>query len=305
MLEDLRESEIINEYEEQNSDNSQLADDVQESDELQELVRALQLVAPLMMDLHEDPVSYGITDREKFLYLIPHPKIPHGIKTGDVLSSEDMLHNVMKEDKKISEVIPKEVFGFPFRGSGVPIKGKKGNIIGSLAMSVNLERQEQLTEIAQNLSDSLGQLAQAISQITIGVQEIAEYSKQNLDNINQTKEETQNTDNVLSFIRNVAGQTNLLGLNAAIEAARAGDYGRGFSVVAEEIRKLSNSSAESIKQIESTIKSIQNFTNIVAEGINKESNVLQEQAATLEEINASVEELDSTAQVLADIAKKL
>jgi len=311
MPENMSGSNMLDEFQEndQYEENEQTKialkpDEIPESDELYEFVKAMELVAPLLLELHEDPVSYGITDREKFIYLIPHPKIPHGLKAGDVLRPDDMLHTVMKMDIRKSEVVPKEVFGFPFRGMGVPIKSKNGKIIGSLAMSMNLERQEQLTEIAQTLSDSLSQLSQAISQITHGVQEIAEYSKGVLDKINQTKDEAQNTDNVLSFIRNVAGQTNLLGLNAAIEAARAGEQGRGFSVVAEEIRKLSNSSAESIKQIETTIKNIQNYTNTVAESINKESNILQEQAATLEEINASVQELTSTAQLLTDIAKK-
>jgi uncharacterized protein YoxC len=294
MSEEFRESEQVRDF-----------DELAEPNELQEFIDALYKVAPLMQYIHEDPISFGITDREKWLCMISHPEIPHGIQVGDVLRKDDMLITVMRENIKKSEVVPKEVFGFPFRGSGVPIRDKAGNIIGSLAMSVNLKRQEELTEVSQNLSDALGQLAQAISQITCGVQEIAETSKQNLEKVNQTKNETQNTDSVLSFIRTVAGQTNLLGLNAAIEAARAGEHGRGFSVVAEEIRKLSMSSAESIKQIENTIKNIQTHILTVSEGINKESNVLQDQAATLEEISASVQELNSTAQMLASIAKKM
>lgn len=74
-----------------------------------------------------------------------------------------------------------------------------------------------------------------------------------MDSQNKVKE----TNEVLHMIKTISGQTNLLGLNAAIEAARVGEAGRGFGVVAEEIRKLASSSAESIKKGEVIIQGIQ------------------------------------------------
>lgn len=275
------------------------------SEELNDLLEAFNKIAPLIQQLFEDPVNFAISDRENFIGQIPHPKIPLVIKPGTRVNEEESPYQAIHQDKKISALVPKEVFGFSFKAIGIPLKNTHGDIIGSIAMGLNLERQTELANISQNLSDSISQLGNAVSQITAGVQELANYSKRNLDKIDQTKLETQNTDNVLSFIRTVAGQTNLLGLNAAIEAARAGEYGRGFSVVAEEIRKLSISSAESIKQIEDTMKNIQYRIINVSEDINKENNILQDQAAGLEEVNASVEELNATAVLLANMAKKI
>lgn len=275
------------------------------SEELQELLEAFNKVAPLLRQLHEDSVIFTMADREQMLSFIAHPNMRYSVKTGTPLTKGEPIYETIQQNKSMSIIKTKEKFGFAIKGVSIPLRDKNGNAIGAMAMSMSLDRQTELADISQNLSDSLGQLAKAITQVTAGVQEIADYSKQNLDKIDQTQNETKNTDNVLGFIRSVAGQTNLLGLNAAIEAARAGEYGRGFSVVAEEIRKLSMSSTESIKQIETTMKNIQKHIVNVSEGINKESNVLQDQAAALEQINASVEELTATASLLANVAKKM
>ena len=273
--------------------------------ELQEVVEAFNKITPLLQQLHGDPVSFIITDREKIVGLLSHPKTPQNIHVGDRLTGKEGLSLSINENRFVSMVLPKEFYGFSFKGVSIPIKDKNDTIMGAIGIGINLDRQNELAELSHNISDSLDQLAKTINQVTAGVLDIANYSKQNLDKIDKTKIETQNTDTVLDFIKAVAGQTNLLGLNAAIEAARAGEHGRGFSVVAEEIRKLSKSSADSTQQIEDTIKAIQNHIATVSASITKESGILQDQSAALEEINASVEELSSLAHLLADNAKKM
>jgi hypothetical protein len=275
------------------------------SEELNDLLEAFNKIAPLIQQLYEEPVNFAISDCEKFFTHVPHPQIPFIIKPGTMLNKDEPMYQAIYTGKTISTLVPKEIFGIPFKGIAIPLKNNNGDIIGSMSIGLNLERQYEIAAISEQISDAVGLIARAISQVTANAQEIADYSKQNLDKINQTRLETQKTDSVISFIKTVAGQTNLLGLNAAIEAARAGEYGRGFSVVAEEIRKLSMSSGESIKQIENTINNIQKHMVNVSDGINKENNILQDQAAALEEINASVEELNATAISLENIAKKI
>ncbi len=100
------------------------------------------------------------------------------------------------------------------------------------------------------------------------MQDIAKVVKQSADNIIKLGESGQKIGEIISVIDDIADQTNLLALNAAIEAARAGEQGRGFAVVADEVRKLAERTTEATKEIAGMISGIQKETSNAVDAMN-------------------------------------
>ncbi|UMZ14247.1 methyl-accepting chemotaxis protein [Pseudomonas sp. MPFS] len=142
-------------------------------------------------------------------------------------------------------------------------------------------------EQVQHTVDSIGQLAQDVTQTCERVEHLAV--------------DVRNIGQVLEVIRSIAEQTNLLALNAAIEAARAGDAGRGFAVVADEVRALAHRTQQSTQEIESMINTIEEGT----EGAVSAMRTSNERAhLTLEAARASGLALDQITQAITSINER-
>ena len=142
-------------------------------------------------------------------------------------------------------------------------------------------RMDGLYNSIETITTRVNETAERTTEIT-GVQE--EITRAAED----TRTQTENTLKMTELIMNISKQTNLLALNASIEAARAGDAGRGFSVVAEEVRKLADSSQEAVGKIVEALGSMEKASANIEEKIKSINLLLEEQAANMKEINTSV-----------------
>jgi methyl-accepting chemotaxis protein len=107
------------------------------------------------------------------------------------------------------------------------------------------------------------------------------------------------------MIQTISLQTNLLGINAAIEAANSGQAGRGFRVVAEEIQRLSKSATDSVAKIEGVLKEMTNSVDYITTKIVSSNELFQNQAVVLQDIAKSLEKLNKIADQVRELADKL
>lgn len=157
---------------------------------------------------------------------------------------------------------------------------------------------------ASKLYESIDQSASTIEELASSSEELAATSQETANVATKAFEEINNTSEILNIIQQVAKKTNILGLNAAIEASRAGEFGRGFSVVASEVRKLAKESNISAERISTMLKQFQNSVVTVSSNIEQSNIITQEQAKANQNIASMIDKLKDVGYVLMTLVDK-
>ncbi len=268
-------------------------------------LECLLQVGPILKELFEDEdVMIAITDRKEILEFIPGKTMVFG-KKGDRLVRGEGLIEVIESGKTHREKVSKDVLGLPYKTVAVPIRDEKRQVIGTIGFGWSLDWHERMTQISENLVSSLQQISASISEIANTAQEVASVQQSMVDSARQTKQDANQATKITDVIKNLSSQSHMLGLNAAIEAARANEHGRGFAVVANEVRKLASDSRNSVVQIEQGLRNMAESIDHILQQITSNTNHVTSQAAATQEILQAIQQLNELSQHLNELANEV
>lgn len=269
-----------------------------------ETVQSFYNMIPYFKYYIDSELIFTISNTERFLLVKDSENLKMAAKTGDKILKGCAADVCLKRKEQVSVMVPKEVFGVELKTIGIPIF-ENDEIAGTIVIGMSVEKKKKVSEMSSTLSSSLDQISKSLTDMSSGFQKLYETNSNIQKFVQKTKENSTKTDDVLKFIESIAKQTNLLGLNAAIESARAGEFGKGFGVVSNEIRKLSKSSSDSVKEISEILNDIQNSIGEISNKFADSNEIFDSQTAEIEEITATIQELNSTASILKEYASKM
>jgi len=261
--------------------------------------------APVISALFtERTVGFYATDHEQFIMKIdPTDKVSF-VQPGVKFAKGGPADYIMESGKTVAVELGAEVYGVPLRVATMPIfDDDTGEAIGTFGIVNTRDKVQNVVDISSSFMIGLTEISSAVEQTASSASSINESERHLNADIEEIGTTSAEIIQILDAIKIIADQTKMLGLNAATEAARAGDAGKGFGVVAEEIRKLSESSKQTAEQIRGLTRKINEKIEAARNNSVLTVRASEEQAAASEEISASIEELLAVSHKLNELAE--
>lgn len=267
----------------------------------QDALEALCSVLPYIVKALPPDMALYVTDGKKYLQAAEGENLNIGIETDSEIVGK-ATERCMQENRK---TVFNVRIGTPFRGVNIPVPDENGNPVGTVICAIGRETQQDVNAVAEQLSNDLDQIAATVEETAIGAGRLAEVGQTLFVKVQESNQKLSETEVIINTIKKISTQTNMLGLNAAIESARVGEHGRGFGVVAQEIRKLAENSKIAVEEARQIIESISFAVNDMTGVAEESGQIAQQQAAATQENAATIEHLRKLAETVKDTAARL
>ena len=194
-----------------------------------------------------------------------------------------------KENEKLSQVVHTLSENTDISTAGIK---KIDVLVTDIAKKLDLVEESSIsvTEDLNSTFDILGSFIEKLDAVTKSIEDGNQHQQDLAEKVSSLTDQAKNIKDVLAIISDIADQTNLLALNAAIEAARAGEHGRGFAVVADEVRKLAERTQKSLSEISVNVNLITQSVVEISDGTNSTTENMHNISASAQELIISAED---------------
>ncbi|GGJ15684.1 methyl-accepting chemotaxis protein [Paenibacillus hunanensis] len=269
------------------------------------VVDSLLGIMPYIGKMLREKATVSMYDRKKVLYYEQLGDFDLGFRTGvDLAPGFEDFQGVADKVNATMVSYPQELFGVPLEGVNIPVYDGSELVAMLLVMyeQTNQNHLEAIIAESRSISDNLVDMVQHVA---AHAEELQATSEQILENSRVTVEKSSKINEVATLIKEISEQTNLLGLNAAIEAARVGELGAGFGVVATEVRKLSVNAKQATGDIENALREVQDSIRKMELEIAQITSSSQEQASLVSSFTDVIERLHGTSSTMQSLANNL
>ncbi|MDQ7094075.1 methyl-accepting chemotaxis protein [Desulfosporosinus sp. PR] len=263
---------------------------------------AYQLIAGEIQQFFNDDVAVTLFDTEKIVAYYPGKKIDTKAELGNPPTPGSNVLEALTSGERVVRRVSKEIFGIPFVGIALPIF-EESKIVGCLAVACSVELYANLFTTGKEILAAVVEISSSAQNLSGGTEELAATIRSMDNETGHVNTEMGRTSELTRQIKKIAKQSNILGLNAAIEASRAGEHGRGFAIVSEEVRRLASVTDASTKAIDSNVQEVQSSVGLLIEAIKQLTAVTENYAYDMSEIAQSLKRIEGMAQRLVEMGQ--
>jgi hypothetical protein len=256
-------------------------------------------LTPVIAELIDKPgLCLWCTDHEQFLSYEVFGAFRAGPQVGDSLKPDSTAAIAAKGGRKVSRYVPADVYGSACRTIALPVGG---HVYG---LSYSIATEDAVKHSIQDLYSRLDSISGHVQKLAADVAETAGFVREFVDPFVQTKGHIDGITSVTRTIHKIADRSKLISINARIEAARAGDAGRTFAIVAQEVQKLADETAAATSSVKAGSDQLQGLFDVIEAFVRRmESTLATQSAATSAIASRLVESAESLAEIEGLAAK--